>query len=424
LIKIQKKPSYNFFIFLFLFYLCIILSFYFFRAFLLPALFIFFLPHIFILFYLIQNYRKKKIEFILKIQKLEESRNLTCINIEKLNSSLKDIKEEIENYKSLRKILENVNQKSDLNNLADLLLESIFNLIAKGKGSCILYLVESDSQRLAIFATKKQDPQQVIRAKEGDVFDFWVLKHNCPLLVEDTKSDFRFDFEIVKKTSEREIGSLISAPLLSQERFLGIIRIDNPQPFSYKQQDLRLLSNIADFSSVAVENIKLLEQIKELAIKDELTLCFSKNYFIERLKEELSIKNQVLSLLMLDIDHFKDYNDKFGHIAGDIILRELGQLLNKKIESKGMVFRFGGEEFCILLPAILKKEAVNIAQDIIKEIRNKVFFLRQQKTSITVSMGLAVAPEDAVTLEELVFKADYYLYQAKQKGRDRLCYSQ
>jgi diguanylate cyclase (GGDEF)-like protein len=186
-----------------------------------------------------------------------------------------------------------------------------------------------------------------------------------------------------------------------------------------------LLSTIADSVAIAIENTRLLQEVKDLAIIDSLTDCFTKNYFMERVKEDLLInmhRKKSLSLLMLDIDHFKEYNDKFGHIAGDIVLIELGKLLKKIVGTKGMVFRFGGEEFCILMTDTDKKSAIIFAQRILKEVENKVIYLRRNKTSVTVSIGIASAPEDAYSEDELISKADYCLYQAKNKGRNRVCY--
>jgi len=362
---------------------------------------------------------------ILETQKMQETANLTRIEVNRATSLALSLKQRIECYKQLKSLIENLNQQTELKILADNLLDNLFNIIAKRKGNCILYLVDTDTHKLNIFATKKESDSVIIKAKEGDIFDLWVVKHTSSLLVEDSQSDFRFDFEVIENTAQRKVCSLISSPLLSQERLLGIIRLDSPLSNVYTQEDLRLLDTIADSIAVAIENTKLLQEIKGWAITDSLTGCFNRNYFMERIKEELLInikKKIALSLLMLDIDHFKKYNDKFGHIAGDIVLVELGRLLNKIIGTKGMVFRYGGEEFCILLPNTDKQTAITIAQKILEEVRKKVIYLRSHKTSVTVSIGIASSPQDTNLEDDLILKADYCLYQAKEKGRNRICY--
>jgi diguanylate cyclase (GGDEF)-like protein len=362
---------------------------------------------------------------LLEVQKMQEDVTLMRVELNKATSLALSLKQRIESYKQLKFLIENLNQQMELKNLADNLLDSLFSLMAKRRGNCILYLVDPGTHKLNVFAARKEEESMVIKAKEGDIFDLWVVRHTSSLLVEDSQSDFRFDFEIIEKTAQRKVRSLISSPLISQERLLGIIRLDSPLSNVYDQEDLRLLNTIADSVAVAIENTKLLQEIKELVITDDLTGCFTKNYFMERIREELlkSIKEKKnLSLLMLDIDHFKEYNDKFGHIAGDIVLKELGRLLNKIIGTKGMVFRFGGEEFCVLLPDTDKQSSIAIAQRILEEVRKRVIYLRRHRTSITVSIGIASSPQDAILEDELISKADYYLYQAKQGGRDRLCY--
>ncbi len=309
--------------------------------------------------------------------------------------------------------------------VAESLLESIFELIGQRKGNCILYLVDIRTQRLNLYATKKEYPRLIIKAKEGDIFDYWVLRHASSLLIEDTRKDFRFDLDRTEAEYDRPMRSLISTALVSQEKLLGIVRLDSPDPFAYTQDDLRLLNTIADLGAVAIENAKLFKKTQELAIRDSLTLCFTKGYFLERLEEELkrNMRRQThLSLLMLDIDHFKKYNDKFGHIAGDILLKKISQLIKDFVEEfKGLVCRYGGEEFCILIPNIVKSEAEELAQKLRRQIEKKKFILRQKKTSITVSIGIADYPLDASLVDELIQKSDTAMYKAKQKGRNKVC---
>lgn len=388
---------------------------------------IFFLPLSLIIFFCWQNYFYKKINLSLKIQKLQEKINITKDELEKNSNSLVALNERIKHYQSLKLLIENINSQLNLEKQINILMEAVFNLIAKGKGNCLLYLVEPYTQKLSLFSTYREDPSLVIKAKEGDIFDWWVIKHNCPLLVEDVKRDFRFDLDKIDKEYIRPIGSLIISPLVSQEKILGLIRLDNPQSYFYEQADLRLLVTISDFSGVALENTKLFEETQHLAMRDSLTGCYTKGYLLERIKEEISFavaKNIPLSLLMIDIDHFKRYNDRFGHIAGDIVLKQIAEFILRYFEGyQAMVFRFGGEEFCVLLPATSKEVAIRLAEGLRKAVERKDILLRQKKTSITISIGVACAPQDSLLPDEFIQKADIFLYQAKKRGRNRVCYS-
>ena len=263
----------------------------------------------------------------------------------------------------------------------------------------------------------------VIKAKEGDIFDRWVLRHASALLVEDIGKDFRFDLDKIQEEHLRPFFSLISAPLISQNKMLGILRLDSMETAGYAQVDLQFLTTISDIGAVALENAVLFQRTQELAIKDSLTSLYTKGYFMGRLAEEFKrsvYQNVPISLLMIDIDHFKEYNDKFGHTAGDIILTELSFLINNFLKKEHTIScRFGGEEFCVLLCETDKKTALKHAEELRTLIEEKKIVLRRQKMNVTVSIGIASFPQDCRNDEELIYNADSALYQAKQKGRNK-----
>ncbi|MCM8799496.1 MAG: diguanylate cyclase [Candidatus Omnitrophica bacterium] len=428
MIKIPKKQLYKIGIFFTLSFLYFLLVAFFLIKFNpLFVILIFFIPLVLIIFLCWQRYFHKRIDLSLKVQKLQERINIIKNELEKNSKIFSVLNEHIKHYQSLKVLIESINSQLNFERQINILMEAVFNLIAIGKGNCLLYLVDPHTQKLNLFATYKEDPSVIIKAKEGDIFDWWVIKHNCPLLVEDVKKDFRFDLDKIDKEFLRSIGSLIISPLVSNEKILGLIRLDHPQSYFYEQTDLRLLVTISDFSGVALENTKLFEETQQLAIRDSLTGCYTKGYLLERIKEEFSFaiaKNIPLSLLMIDIDHFKRYNDTFGHIAGDIVLKQIGELIMRYFEGyQAMTFRFGGEEFCVLLPSTSKEVAVRLAEGLRKAVEKEEFLLRQKKTSVTISIGVACAPLDTILQDEFIKKADLFLYQAKMKGRNRVCYS-
>jgi len=223
----------------------------------------------------------------------------------------------------------------------------------------------------------------------------------------------------------RNIRSVISAPLMEGNKILGILRIDSPLPQHFNTDDLRFLRTVADLTSIAVENAQLYQRLEELAIKDGLTGLYLRRYLIERFEEEVarSIRSKhELSFLMIDLDYFKQYNDTFGHIAGDIVLRGVAGTLVAHFSRPGdLICRYGGEEFCVLLPDCPKAKAAGLAEALRKKIQSHEITLRRQKTHITISVGVASFPKDARLKEELIFKADGALYQAKEGGRNRVC---
>ena len=246
-----------------------------------------------------------------------------------------------------------------------------------------------------------------------------------PLLIEDAANDFRFDLRKLQKTSTRAIGSLISGCLISQNRPIGIVRIDTPFAHAFTLEELRLLSTIADIAGVAIENAQYYQHIKELAIKDSLTEVYTRKFILERLDEELKRGGAAatgVAVMMIDIDFFKRYNDQYGHVAGDVVLQNLCVWLVSYAKAKNaLVGRYGGEEFLIIVPLCTKQEAFTLAENIRSAVQEKRVMLRRKTTPITISVGVAHFPQDAIVFEELLNKADIALYEAKKLGRNRVC---
>lgn len=181
----------------------------------------------------------------------------------------------------------------------------------------------------------------------------------------------------------------------------------------------------------ALERQKLVEEVKEknvyqeLALLDGLTNLYNRRYFEELLSREITRAlryPQEFSLLMIDIDDFKKYNDTYGHVAGDNILKSIAEIFLKRIRNTDFVARYGGEEFVIIAPHTDKKGASILAARIVDLINRKEFsgdnFII---ANITVSIGVATFQEDAVTREDLVQRADQALYQAKRLGKNKVC---
>ncbi|MBU1905625.1 MAG: sensor domain-containing diguanylate cyclase [Candidatus Omnitrophica bacterium] len=338
------------------------------------------------------------------------------------------MKTKISRYGSLKKVVEEINQSLDLDNVAVNLTENAFSIIANNQGVCLLYLIDKSKQGLRLFKAGKEEEKLVVKQKEGDLFDLWVLRNNRPLLVEDIRKDFRFDPERMKGKELRPFVSLISSPFVSEQRFSGILRLDNINPHFYSQDDLRFLMRICDLGAVALENSELFKETQELAIRDGLTKLFTKQYFSDRLKEEClrgtSGGRLSFSLLILDIDHFKNYNDQYGHAIGDIVLKKISQKIDNYFKKyQPVIGRFGGEEFSVILPGVDKKKASRLANELRKIIEKEKIVLRRKETNVTVSIGVAEFPMDAKESDGLIMKSDKAMYQAKEKGRNRVCCS-
>lgn len=384
----------------------------------------FYFFNFFAILYLFNKNLKTAYRLKLKIQGIQEKINiLQDKNLQEINYKA-SLEEKIRRYASLKNIIEKINKDFDIDYISGSLTDIAFSLIGANKGVGILYLVDNQSQKIAIFKTKKEDKKLIIKAKEGDIFDLWVLRHASPLLVEDTGKDFRFDLEKVKEQDDRRILSLIISPFISENRFLGLLRLDRDISGFYSQDDLRFLVAISDIAAVALENAELFQKTQDLAIHDGLTSFYTKGYFRQRLKDECkrSIRHGMpLSLLMLDIDYFKNYNDKFGHTAGDIVLQNLSSNIQDFVKDlNSVISRFGGEEFCVALMGKDKMAAYGIAEELRLKIEKMKIILRRQATGITVSIGVAALAQNITDEDELIRSADRAMYEAKQKGRNRV----
>jgi len=388
-------------------------------------LIIFSLINIIIVYYLLNRYYKKRQNLAIEIQDFQEKINILNTENTQENKNKLALEEKTKRYNSLKRIVEEIDQNLDLEYIGDTLAAIAFSFVANNKGTCILYSIDSQTQKLSLFKTKKEDNELIIKAKEGDIFDFWVLRHASPLMIQDIRNDFRFDLGKIEAQRIRPISSLISSPLISEHKFLGILRIDNSAPSFYSQDDLRFLATVCDLGAVALENGELFQRTRDLAIHDELTRLYTKGYFLGHLKEECKkgLRQDItFSLLMLDIDYFKNYNDKFGHTSGDIVLKNLSRTITDFLkDSNSIISRFGGEEFCIILPFQDKSNAYKVADELRVKIEKTKIVLRKQETHVTVSIGVASFPQDTTDANELILKSDKAMYEAKQKGRNRVC---
>jgi len=383
------------------------------------------LANIFLLMSFHRRLQKKQSEIALLKEEYFEKANLLKAELQHEWETIASLRLKIINYSQLKDLTEKLSTCLSLEDTSNMLSIEVAKLFGHKDVTVILYLFHSTTGELGISSSQKGQMQVNLKAKKGDIFDNFIVKTLHPLLVEDAQTDFRFDMDKLNTEDKRSIRSLISTPLIVGEKTLGILRVDSPVPGQFSTDDLRFLRTIAEVTSVAIENAQLYERLETMAIKDGLTGLYLRRHMMDRLGEELSRemrRGQELSFLMIDLDRFKQYNDNFGHMAGDIVLKTLAQQLQEHFSRPGeMVCRYGGEEFCVLLPDCPKLKAVQSAQEFRKKVETREIILRREKTKVTVSIGVASFPKDAASKDELIYKADEALYKAKETGRNKVC---
>lgn len=381
----------------------------------------------FALGFFITAFKNRMISYGLSIDRqldnLSEERNTLKAghsSAQKVNEALK---EKLIRYAVLKDLTGKLSTTLSLDSVIKIVVDNVTELLEESD-AYLLYLVEEEAQELALKAARGKSGPISIKSKKGDIFDIWVLKQRQPLLVSNVGKDFRFNLELIPQEFKREYKSLIAAPLISEKKVIGVLRVESKELDAYVGDDLRLLAILADLAAIAVGNAKLYHRIEELAIRDGLTGLYCHRYFKDRLEEDLVKATRIkqpLSLSMIDIDEFKDYNDKYGHIAGDIVLKRIADILTSSIEPGDLVARYGGEEFILILLGRDKTEAQKFAEALRKKIESEVFLLRKAQTHVTVSIGCAAFPQDSIAKDELIKLADGALYEAKGQGRNRVC---
>lgn len=230
-------------------------------------------------------------------------------------------------------------------------------------------------------------------------------------------------------SSGQEMTSLIAMPLKIEDNTIGVFSCAYVHHKKFDEDDVNFLELISSRAALAINNAKLHEEIRKLAITDGLTGLYNYRYFQENLRNEIErckrLKYGGLSLLFIDIDHFKQFNDIYGHQKGDMVLERIGMFLNIYTRKTDVVARYGGEEFVIIAPGTPKENSLLLGERIRSAISEKLFS-QEEKTQtgitfpITISIGTATFPNDASNQEELIKCADNALYSAKNAGRDRV----
>ncbi len=286
--------------------------------------------------------------------------------------------------------------------------------------ACSVMLLDVERKRLlakAAFGLRTERMHRLSFAV-GEGVAGWVVERGTPALIADVAEDPRFTVIDEAKTP---IVSMLCVPIEARGERAGVVTATSGRTGAFSPGDLELLRFIATTIALDVQNIRL----HRVAVTDVLTGAFNREFLQQRLPVEIdkAITGELpLSVAMLDVDHFKTVNDRFGHATGDAVLREVGARLKRSVRDIDVVTRYGGEEFVVLLPSTHLAGALVVADRIARSLREEKFEAGGREIDITASIGLALFPSRGVqTKESLLRSADRALYRAKDDGRDRIC---
>ncbi|HAV10211.1 MAG TPA: hypothetical protein DCX22_01130, partial [Dehalococcoidia bacterium] len=247
----------------------------------------------------------------------------------------------------------------------------------------------------------------------------WLIKHKKTLVEPDLSHDSMFITG--KQYLEKGLRSIVYLPLLVKNEPIGCLIVASNEADAYTPKQVSLLERLASQIATSVENSRLYSRAEQRSRIDELTHLFNRRHFDETIKQEIDRHTRygnTLSVLFLDLDNFKNYNDRLGHLEGDKLLAMLGQLIKDIMRTVDIAFRYGGDEFAVIMPHTTADDAFAVAE----RIRGKIYStMARKKINITASIGLATWPEDGITRDEMVTACDSALYYAKRTGANRTC---
>lgn len=308
-----------------------------------------------------------------------------------------------------------------LNLLCGEIIKSDFTAVAVVQSDPAKYTVyewAEDSETPSVYADLEND---------GSIWISWFLQSmEEPLII--SESQLQLQEMPVLREDERfvELATYLAVPMRHQQAVIGALLLGSRQKDAFSSHQARILSILGNQAAVSLENSSIITKMEQLAITDGLTTLFNHRYFQEAFDREIERASRLkenLSLLLIDIDHFKGFNDSFGHPAGDFILKNLALLLKKSARKIDILARYGGEEFAALLPGIDAKNARKTAERWRKAIQRASFKRENKSFALTISVGFATFPSDAENKTDLIERADRALYDAKENGRNQVRHS-
>lgn len=288
-----------------------------------------------------------------------------------------------------------------------------FGKIIEQKDKAQAEKIRLEREAMQIFTLYDMTKEFTRHFDEHEAFDVFNRKVRENVVIEDCQlvhdaagggrdGSLPSDYSVfVLKSKEKKLGALL---------YKGL-----------EAKDKEKFTILAHQFALALRRLKLYKDIETLAITDGLTGVYTRRYFLERFDEEIkraAMRKTSLAFMMIDADHFKTINDHYGHLTGDQVLKEMALVIRESVREIDIVGRFGGEEFCVVLPDTDTSGAQAVAERIRKSAEKKTIKAYDNSVRVTLSIGIAVYPSDGKVLEEIMDKADWALYRSKSQGRN------
>jgi diguanylate cyclase (GGDEF)-like protein len=292
-----------------------------------------------------------------------------------------------------------------------------------------LLMVDEAKEELyfAIAVGEASAPLKDVRLKVGEGIAGWVARHGESLIVPDVYKDARFAKRFDQITCWKT-RSIVCIPLKSKQHVLGVIQLVNVPMESFSENEMFFLQALCDYAAIAIDNARAVERIQELTITDDCTGLYNARHLYTTLDAEVYRSARFgyeFSVLFIDLDYFKRVNDTHGHLCGSKLLAEVGCTIKSNLRLIDFAFRYGGDEFVILLPQTGKDMATVVAKRLLEVFREHEFLSTEGlNLNIRASIGLATYPEDARSAHDIIHQADEMMYKVKNSTRDNIAAAQ
>lgn len=337
----------------------------------------------------------------------------------------KNLKNQADRLEVLYEIGKAITSTLEIDELLELIYKQLSQVISSDAYFVALYIPEEHKLDIKILIDRgKRYGTQTVDANEG--LSSWIVEHRKPLMIQDMKKEINnLPVKPILVGEKKLSRSWLGVPMLLENDLIGLLAVASYEPHAFDGTDQLLLEQIAQQAVLSIQNARHHEEVTQQAKLDSLTGVSNHNHFIEKLYEESEIATTTLtplSLIMLDIDYFKNYNDTYGHIIGDQVLRLTVQAIQSHIKKTDTVGRWGGEEFGVILPNTTITQAKMVANRIRSTLSELPLFNVEGNTipKPTISQGIGTIPDHTNDVDELVIIADRALYRAKNKGRDQV----
>lgn len=312
----------------------------------------------------------------------------------------------------------------DLNTILRTILDHMERLIQADLWALLMLDDQRKELHYAIAAGGEEAALRDLRVKVGEGVAGWVAQHGETLIVPDTSDDERLnaaDRELSRKGHPRRVRSVIALPLKSRTGTLGVIEILNPRTGQMNDYTIAFLHILADHAAIAIENANDHARIQQLTLTDDTTGLYNVRYLYEALGRELDNclhHATPMSIAFLDLDHFKLVNDAHGHLIGSELLARTGNRLRDLSRSADLCFRYGGDEFAILMPETGPEAALAQMRTLHQALTETCFPMSNGlELCVGASVGVSTAPADGSTIHSIIASADARMYQVKATTR-------